>query len=236
MKRAVLDALVAARAAGRPMALATRLGDGAQWLVESGAAGGAPPEIAAAARAALAADESRNLEIGGEDVFVHVHTPPWRMMVVGAVHIAQALAPMAAAAGYRVLVVDPRGAFASAERFPGVELSRDWPDEAFEDAGLDAHCAVAALTHDPKIDDPALTAALRSDAFYIGALGSRRTHARRLERLAESGADRAAAAERIHGPIGLAIGARSPAEIAVAILAQVVAARRLGRGAAKAAA
>ena len=113
MKRAVLDALVAARAAGRPMALATRLGDGAQWLVESGAAGGAPPEIAAAARAALAADESRNLEIGGEDVFVHVHTPPWRMMVVGAVHIAQALAPMAAAAGYRVLVVDPRGAFAS---------------------------------------------------------------------------------------------------------------------------
>ena len=240
MKRATLDALAAGRAAGRPMALATRLADGAQWLIAPGDADkdadGAPPEIVRAALAALAADESRSVDIGGETLFVQVHTPPWRMAIVGAVHIAQALAPMAAAADYRVLVVDPRGAFASAARFPGVELSRDWPDEAFEKAGLDAHCAVVALTHDPKIDDPALTAALQSEAFYIGALGSRRTHARRLERLAESGADRAAAAARIHGPIGLAIGARSPAEIAVAILAQVVAARRLGAAAAKAAA
>lgn len=232
MKRGALDALVAARAAGRPRALATRLADGAQWLVapegeDEGATPPAPPEVAAAARAALAADENRTVEAGGAAVFLHVHNPPWRMAIVGAVHIAQALAPMAAAAGYDVSVIDPRGAFASAERFPGVAVSGDWPDEALEAAGLDSRSAVVALTHDPKLDDPALTLALRSEAFYIGALGSRRTHARRLERLRESGAG-AAAAARIRGPIGLAIGARSPAEIAVAILAQVIETRRLG--------
>lgn len=236
MRRATLDALIAGRAAGRPMALATRLADGAQWLVEPDAAGapgdtagGAPPAIAAAARDAIAADASRTVDLDGGAVFLHVHNPPWRMWIVGAVHIAQALAPMAAAAGYRVGVVDPRGAFATAERFPGVDLSSAWPDEALEAAGLDSRCAVVALTHDPKLDDPALALALRSDAFYIGALGSTRTHAKRLERLREAGFD-AAAAARIHGPVGLAIGARSPAEIAVAVLAQVIRARR-GAGA-----
>lgn len=226
MRRAVLEALIAARAAGRPVALATRLADGAQWLTgPDGAADETPPAVAAAARAALAADASRTVEIDGGAVFLHVHNPPWRALIVGAVHIAQALAPMAAAAGYRVTVVDPRGAFASAERFPGVAVSSDWPDEALAAAAPDSRCAVVTLTHDPKLDDPALAAALRSDAFYIGALGSRRTHAARLERLRAEGFDDAARA-RIRGPVGLAIGARSPAEIAVAILAQIIETRR----------
>ena len=230
MRQATLEALVAARAAGRPVALATRIADGAQWLIApesgaSGAANDAPPAVAAAAREALAADASRTADVDGAAIFLHVHNPPWRLLVVGAVHIAQALAPMAAAAGYAVSVIDPRGAFASAERFPGVALSSDWPDEALEAAPLDSRSAVATLTHDPKLDDPALALALRSDAFYIGALGSRRTHAARLERLRSEGFDEAATA-RIHGPIGLAIGARSPAEIAVAILAEIVATRR----------
>ncbi len=227
MKRATLDALIEVRAAGRPLALATRLADGVQWLIEPGAAdGGAPPAVARAARAALAADRSDAVETDDGAVFVHVHNPPWRLFVAGAVHIAQALAPMAAAAGYRVAVIDPRGAFATAERFPGVAVSSDWPDEALEEAALDRRSAVVALTHDPKLDDPALACALRSDAFYIGALGSRRTHEGRLRRLRKAGFD-AAATTRIHGPIGLAIGARSPAEIAVAILGQIISVRRL---------
>ena len=230
MRSATLDLLAAARRAGRPVALATRLADGAQWLVgpeddASDLADAAPPAVAAAARRALADDDSRTVDIDGASIFLHVHNPPWRLAIVGAVHIAQALAPMAAAAGYSVCVVDPRGAFASAERFPGVELSSDWPDDALEAARLDSRCAVVTLTHDPKLDDPALALALRSDAFYIGALGSRRTHAARLERLRAEGFDETATA-RLHGPVGLAIGARAPAEIAVAILAEIIRTRR----------
>ena len=154
------------------------------------------------------------------DHFVQVFNPPLRLIVVGAVHIAQQLAPQAALAGYDVTVVDPRGAWATAERFPGIRLNSDWPDAALAALAPDGRTAVVTLTHDPKLDNPALATALASQAFYIGALGSRRTHAQRCERLAEAGWD-ATAVGRIHGPVGLAIGAKSPAEIAVAILAQM---------------
>ena len=154
------------------------------------------------------------------DAFVEVFNPPLRLLIVGAVHIAQPLARMASVAGYDVTVIDPRGSFATDDRFPGVTLVNEWPDEAMPPLDPDRRTAVVTLTHDPKIDDPALAAVLRSDAFYIGALGSRKTHAARVERLSEAGfaADEIG---RIHGPVGLSLGAVSPAEIAVSILAQV---------------
>lgn len=157
--------------------------------------------------------------------FVAVHNPPLRLVVVGAVHIAQALVPMARIAGYDPIVIDPREAFAAESRFPGETLLTDWPDEAVAEIGLDARTAVVLLTHDPKLDDPALQAALRSDAFYIGALGSTRTHAKRVQRMADMGFTEQEIAQ-IHGPIGLDIGAAGPAEIAVAILAQMTAVLR----------
>ena len=147
--------------------------------------------------------------------------PPPRLVIVGAVHIAQTLAPMATMLEFDVTVVDPRGAWATAARFPGVNVIREWADDAFQEMGLDVSTAVVTLTHDPKLDDPALESALRSEAFYIGALGSRKTHARRKERLAEVGITEEMFA-RIHGPVGLNIGAKSPAEIAVSILGQIV--------------
>jgi xanthine dehydrogenase accessory factor len=174
-----------------------------------------------AAAAALAEDESRVVETADGELFLHVLNPPVRVLIVGAVHIAQQLAVMAAAAGYEVAVVDPRTAFATPERFPGVAVVSEWPDPAFARLGLDRRTAVVTVTHDPKLDDPALTAALDSDVFYIGALGSRRTHQKRVDRLAGAGID-PARLDRIHAPIGLDIGARSPGEIAAAILAQVV--------------
>jgi xanthine dehydrogenase accessory factor len=164
------------------------------------------------------------LEIDGRRLFVQVRVPDPRIIIVGAVHITQALAPMAMLAGYDVVVVDPRRAFATTERFPGMELRHDWPDEALDALQVDARSAVITLTHDPKIDDPALDRALKSPAFYIGALGSKKTHAGRLQRLAQAGFDDAALA-RIHGPAGLNIGGRSPAEIAISVLAQLIAAR-----------
>lgn len=158
-------------------------------------------------------------------VFVAVHNPPLRLIVVGAVHIAQALVPMARIAGYDPIVIDPREAFGSAERFPGETILTDWPDDAVSQVGLDARTAMVLLTHDPKLDDPALLAALAAKGFYIGALGSKRTHAKRVERLQAAGVSPDQIA-RIHGPIGLDIGAAGPAEIAVAILAQMTAVLR----------
>jgi len=161
------------------------------------------------------------------EVFVSIHNPPLQMIIVGAVHIAQCVAPIAGAAGYDVTVIDPRGAFASEERFPGIDVRPDWPDEVLPEMTLDARTAFLALTHDPKIDDPALQAALASECFYIGALGSRRTQGSRLERLTAAGisADNLA---RIHGPIGLDIGARGAPEIAISIMAEVTGALRQG--------
>lgn len=172
--------------------------------------------------AALARDQSGMAEDGR---FVAVHNPPLRLIVVGAVHIAQALVPMAQVVGYAPVVVDPRETFSSADRFPGVAVMEDWPDEALTALALDARCAVVLLTHDPKIDDPALEVALGSACFYIGALGSKKTQAARLARMADAGHD-AAACARIKGPVGLDIGAATPAEIAVSILAEMTAALR----------
>ncbi|WP_179953974.1 XdhC family protein [Denitrobaculum tricleocarpae] len=173
-----------------------------------------------AAQNAALADKSQVIEIDGKRIFLQVFNPPLRMIVVGAVHISQALVPMAQIAGYDVTVVDPRRAFGSDIRFPGVTLSNDWPDVAVTALKPDRRTAIVTLTHDPKIDDPALNAALTSTAFYIGSLGSRKTHAARLARLSKAGFDETAQA-RIDGPIGLAIGAKSPAEIAISIMAKI---------------
>lgn len=159
--------------------------------------------------------------------FVAIHNPPLRMIIVGAVHIAQALVPMARVAGYDPLLIDPRESFGSDTRFPGETILHDWPDEAVAAYGLDARTALVLLTHDPKLDDPALEAALASDVFYIGALGSTRTHAKRVARLEAKGFD-AGQIARIHGPVGLDIGAAGPSEIAVAILAEVTCVLRKG--------
>jgi xanthine dehydrogenase accessory factor len=219
----LLAALNAARAAKRATCLVRLLGSHEAALVVDGrvAAGVAlGPDLMAAVRDALRTDRSGTVENGGEAAFLQVFNPPLRLVIVGAVHIAQALAPMAALAGYAVTVVDPRGAFATDARFPGVELSAEWPDEALTALTPDRRTAVVTLTHDPKLDDPALDVALRSAAFYIAALGSRRTHAGRLERLAALGHAPEAMA-RIHGPAGLDIGAVSPAEIALSVMAQM---------------
>jgi len=155
------------------------------------------------------------------DVFTHVFAPPIRVLIVGAVHIAQALVPMVRIAGYDPVLIDPRGAFGAEARFPGERIVEDWPDEALEALGLDAKTAVVTLTHDPKLDDPAIMAALRSDVFYLGCLGSTRTHAKRVARLTEAGFTEADIA-KIAAPVGLDIGAKGPGEIAVSVLAQIV--------------
>lgn len=221
MRRELLDRLLDLRAAKRAAVLVTDLESGAQALVDDeGARGSLTLDEAelAAARAALRDDRS-GLDPAGTR-FYQVFNPPLRLFVVGAVHIAQQLVPLAMAADYDVTVLDPRRAWATGERFPGVALVTEWPDEALQALAPDRRSAIVTLTHDPKLDDPALAVALRSPAFYIGALGSTRTQAARLKRLRKAGFDEAALA-RIHGPVGLSIGAKSPAEIALSILAQI---------------
>ena len=233
MKADVLARLNADRADKRPVALVTGLESGEQILVyprNNNALKGVSPDLIEAAQTALRDDRSRPIETDAGRYFIQVHSPPPRLFIVGAVHIAQPLARMAALAGYAVTVVDPRQAFASDARFPDVAVSRDWPDAALSELAPDTRTAVVTLTHDPKLDDPALAVALRSDAFYVGSLGSRRTHALRCERLVELGLDESQIA-RIHGPIGLDIGALSPAEIAVAVMAQITQVRRQGSAA-----
>jgi xanthine dehydrogenase accessory factor len=227
MKASDLSRLVTAKTERRPIALVTDLASHHQALFEAGNEASSlnlSPAQRDAIAEALAANRSGEIELEGRRLFVQARVPDPRLVVVGAVHITQALAPMAALAGYEVIVVDPRRAFATTERFPGLTLRHDWPDEALDAIRLDERSAVVTLTHDPKIDDPALDRALRAPVFYIGALGSKKTHAARLQRLAEAGFDQAALA-RIHGPAGLAIGAKSPAEIAISVLAQLTAAR-----------
>jgi xanthine dehydrogenase accessory factor len=209
--------------------LVTDLDTGAQalWVEGQQRAGelAIPAWAHAEITAAVARDASRTVEQAGLRLFIGVYAPKRRLLVVGAVHIAQALVAMAAAIDLEVTLVDPRSAWATDERFPGVALDRRWPEPAFDEFAPDRRSAIVTLSHDPKLDEPALAAALRSDAFYIGALGSRRTHARRLERLKELGFEDSALA-RIHSPIGLDIGAVSPAEIAVAIVAEILQAAR----------
>ncbi len=179
-------------------------------------------QFAFAARDAARRDQSGMAEISGRSWFLTVFNPALELAIVGAVHIAQPLAQMAKRAGYVVRVIDPRTHFASADRFPGIALVHDWPDEALTAQPLGQRSAVVALTHDPKLDDPALSAALRSSAFYIGALGSKKSHAQRVERLKDTGFTDEDIT-RIHGPVGLSIGARSPAEIAISIMAEITA-------------
>ena len=230
MKRQFLDEILAAERERRSVALATDMASGRQLLVTDGTSEG---ELALDAAAlseiseALRSDRNRTLDTAAGRVFVEVFSPPRRCFLIGAVHIAQPLVQMLKLADYGVTVIDPRGSFATEARFPGVELTQEWPDEALERLRPDHRSAVVTLTHDPKLDDPALAVALRSDCFYIGALGSRRTHAARCSRLAELGFAETDLA-RIHGPIGLAIGAVSPAEVAVSIVAQMTQILRRG--------
>ena len=228
MKRAILERLLRDRAAKHAVVLATELQSGAQALVYPQEVFGdlaLDGDALARIRQALEADESGTLELGGKRLFLQVQNPPLRLIIIGAVHIAQTLAPMAALAGYSVTIIDPRSAFATDARFPAVKLIGEWPDEAMVTMKLDRRTAVVTLTHDPKLDDPALQTALKADVFYVGALGSRKTHAARLGRLKAAGFSDADCA-RIHGPVGLDIGALSPAEIAVSILAQITAVLR----------
>ncbi len=223
MKLELLQRALEASRGGRAAALVTNLKSGLQSFVEGAEAIGSLPltsEIAAAIRTAFVEDRNATVDTADGPVFIEVFNPRLRCIIVGAVHIAQPLARMAALTGYLVTVVDPRTAFASDARFPSVEISTEWPDEALERLKPNRRTAVITLTHDPKLDDPALATALRSDAFYIGALGSKKTHAARLHRLGKLGFGDADFA-RIHGPVGLAIGAISPAEIAVSIMAEV---------------
>ncbi|MBI3505461.1 MAG: XdhC family protein [Proteobacteria bacterium] len=228
MKPDILAALQKARAAKRPVALATNLKSGAQKLIfETESEGPLCLDVDMLAGAAdmLKRDESGTIATGAGTVFIHVFNPPPRLIVVGAVHIAEPLARIASLAGYGTTLIDPRSAFAESQKFDGYTVSNEWPDEAMADLKPDVRTAVVTLTHDPKIDDPALESALNSPAFYVGALGSRKTHAARLERLKERGFTQTQLA-RIHGPVGLAIGALSPAEIAVSIVAEITKIRR----------
>ncbi len=223
MKQETLTQLLDDQAAKRAVALATDMESGEQTLIYPDAANGPDAEnaeIVSAARQAIQDDRSKVYELNGRRIFVETFNPPLRMLIVGAVHIAQPLSRMASVAGYDVTVIDPRASFATDERFPGISLNGEWPDDAMKALDPDRRTAVVTLTHDPKLDDPGLEVALKSDAFYIGALGSRKTHAGRVERLTQAGFSEAEIA-RIHAPVGLSIGSISPAEIAVSILAQI---------------
>jgi xanthine dehydrogenase accessory factor len=226
MRLSLLSNLNAERAARRAAVLVTDMGSGEQRLVREEEVGSDP--LGQAVQESLTRGRSGLVEWDGRQFFLTVQAPPVRVVVVGAVHISQALAPMAKGLDLDVTIIDPREAFATPGRFPDVPVLAEWPDAALPDIGIDRYTAVVALTHDPKIDDPALTAALRSPCFYIGALGSRKTHERRVQRLTASGFTETDLA-RIHAPIGLDIGAVSPAEIAVSILAEIVATLRKER-------
>ena len=229
MRRALLQRLLEARAAKRPAAHLRWLERGDEALVVAGevvVGEPQPPAVLDAIRAAHRRDKGVTIQTDAGPLFIQVFNPPLRLIVVGAVHIAQVLVPMASLTGYDVTVVDPRRAFASDARFPGVDVRTDWPDEAMAELKPDARTAVVTLTHDPKLDDPALDLALRSEAFYIAALGSRRTHAARLERLSALGHEQPDLG-RIHGPAGLRIGAVSPAEVALSVMAEMTEVLRL---------
>jgi xanthine dehydrogenase accessory factor len=218
MKLSLLTALNAERAARRAAIVVTDVESGEQRLVKAA-------DIAKDPLKAVLAEHLRSGKSGMEEtaegrVFLTVYVPAAQLIVIGAVHISQALAPIGKLLGYDVTIVDPRTAFATPERFPDVKVVAEWPDTALPPLNVDRYTAFVALTHDPKVDDPALLHALSRDCFYIGALGSRKTHARRIDRLKQQGFSEADLS-RIHAPIGLDIGAVSPAEIAVAIMAQI---------------
>ena len=218
----LLGALEHARTEKRPIVVATQLPGGDQRLLPDP---GAPDRLNEIAREVLISDISGTHKIDGVDWFMHAYNPPLRLVIVGAVHIAQALVQFSGACGYATTVVDPRRSFASDERFPNVTISTAWPDEAMDELRPDTRTAVVTLTHDPKLDDPALDRALKTEAFYIGALGSRRTHAARLKRLRDLG-HTDAEMKRIRGPVGLNIEAVTAPEIAASIIAEIIGVRR----------
>jgi xanthine dehydrogenase accessory factor len=220
----ILKALNTERAARRAAVVVTHQESGAQRLVTQDKIAADP--LKDLLEAHLRSGKSGMEETAEGKVFLTVHVPPTKLIAIGAVHISQALAPIAALLGYDVTIVDPRTAFASPERFPGVKVIADWPDTALPPLGVDRYTAFVALTHDPKVDDPALLHALERDCFYVGALGSRKTHGRRIERLKGQGASDEQLS-RIHAPIGLPIGAISPPEIAVAIMGEITSRLRL---------
>lgn len=219
MRLDLLAALNQERRARRAAVLVTEIASGAQRLVKADAIAADP--MAEAIDKQLRMGKSGTVEHEGAQFFLTVQAPPARLVVIGAVHVSQALAEMARMVDFDVTIVDPRTAFASPERFPNVRVIAEWPDKALPEIGLDRYTALAALTHDPKIDDPALELALEAECFYIGALGSRKTHGKRVERLTAAGFG-AEQIARIHAPIGLDIGAVSPAEIAVSVLGEVI--------------
>jgi xanthine dehydrogenase accessory factor len=223
MRLDLLKTLNEERAARRPTVLVTDVASAAQRLVRGADIAGDP--MADILDAALRSGKSQTVEHEGKAYFLTVQAPPVRILCIGAVHISQALAPMAKLAGFDVTIVDPRTAFATPERFPDVPLIAEWPDVALRDMQLDRYTGMCLLTHDPKIDDPALIAALKGACFYIGALGSRKTHQRRLERMRAAGIAETELS-RIHAPIGLDIGSVSPAEIAIAVLGEIIMALR----------
>ena len=228
MKLDLLAALNAEKAARRACVLMTDTDSGEARLIRASELAQAPltgSALGMAVAGAVAKGRSGMVEVEGKALFLTVHVPPVKLVVTGAVHISQALAPMAREVGFDMTIVDPRTAFATAERFPGVTVLAEWPDAALPRVGVDAYTAFLALTHDPKIDDPGLDAALNAGCFYIGALGSRKTHAGRVARLQARGFSDTAI-DRIHAPIGLDIGAISPAEIAVSILGEIIHALR----------
>ena len=219
MDRQILAKLNELRRGRQAVILVTDLsGRPDRLIVEGDALDGA---LADAAASAFRSGKSTAVEFEGQSLFLNVHLPPPRIVVIGAVHISQVLARMAALAGFDVTIIDPRTAFATPERFEGIDLIADWPADALKERPLDSYMALVAVTHDPKIDDEPIAQALRTGCFYVGALGSRKTHAGRLERLKREGLTEPDLA-RIHAPIGLPIGAASPAEIAVAILAEII--------------
>ncbi len=228
MKLELLQLLVAAHVNNQPAVLIRCLTSAHQFLVDENGAHGdiddMPAELLRQGRDALGRDGSVTVEMAAERYLLQTLSPPPQLIIVGAVHIAQQLVPMARSAGYDVLLIDPRAAFAAPERFPGVDVINEWPQEAMAGLSLNRRAAIITLSHDPKIDEPALRIALESEAFYIGALGSKKNHASRLKRLADFGYDDKTLG-RIAGPIGLPLGGRSPAEIAVSILAQIIQSR-----------
>jgi xanthine dehydrogenase accessory factor len=228
VRPALLEKLLATARTSAPVAVVTNLVTGAQSLVSrTGSEGDLTLDTDEVARVLQSLDDDRSgtMEAAAGLLFIEAWNPKPRLLVIGAVHTAQELAPLARSAGYEVTVIDPRTAFGTAARFPNTTIRNDWPDEAVPALAPDRRTAILTLTHDPKIDDPALQAALRSEAFYIGALGSRRTHAKRVARLKEAGFD-AVAIARIRGPVGLAIGALTPVEIAISIIAEITAVLR----------
>ncbi len=224
MKLQTLALLNAERAARRAVIVVTDVASGEQRLVK--AADIPNDQLRAELAKQLRMGKSAMIEVAGDKLFLNVHAPTARLVIIGAVHISQALAPMARALDYDVTVIDPRTAFASPERFPDVPLIAEWPEIALPPLNVDAYTAFVAVTHDPKIDDPGLLHAFQRDCFYIGALGSRKTHARRCDRLKEQGATDGDIA-KIRAPIGLNIGAVSPSEIAVSIMAEITATLRM---------